>query len=67
MAYQVITTHVDRFRKWASLRAYKIIDCMEIVFWFVVVIISFMGVSARCDGTACALAVIVALIAMVLM
>ncbi|KEZ40887.1 hypothetical protein SAPIO_CDS7881 [Scedosporium apiospermum] len=65
--YQLITSHVERFRKWGSLRANKILDCMEVVFWFVVVIISFMGVSKRCQGSACALGVIVALIAMILM
>lgn len=40
---------------------------MEILFWFVVVIVTFMGISSYCQGTYCGLSWMVAVIAMVLM
>ncbi|KXJ97587.1 hypothetical protein Micbo1qcDRAFT_200256 [Microdochium bolleyi] len=65
-AYQLSTTHVERLRRWKSLRAYEIIDYSEIVFWFVVVVLGFMAASTRCFGEACALGIVVALIALLL-
>ncbi|KAK0383170.1 hypothetical protein NLU13_9083 [Sarocladium strictum] len=55
-----------RVTRWKSLKAYMIIDYLEIVFWFAVVVLAFMGVSRTCRGETCALGVIVALIALLL-
>ncbi|KAJ3461327.1 hypothetical protein MRS44_009880 [Fusarium solani] len=67
LIYQLLTDKVDRFRKWRSLKAYAILNTMEIVFWFVVVIITFMGISRFCQGASCAFAWFVALNGFLLM
>ncbi|RSL64806.1 hypothetical protein CEP54_004517 [Fusarium duplospermum] len=67
LIYQLLTDKVDRFRKWRSLKAYTILNTMEIVFWFVVVIMTFMGISRFCQGTNCAFAWFVALNGFLLM
>lgn len=66
MAYQLTTTYVAGLRRWRSLRAYMVIDYAEIVFWFVVLVLGFMGVSTQCVGQVCALGVIGAVVAFVL-
>jgi hypothetical protein len=67
LSYQLLTTYANSLQRWRSLKAYMIIDYLEIVFWFVVVILGFMGVSRRCVGEVCALGIVVCLIAMLLM
>ncbi|KAM0421521.1 hypothetical protein ACHAPT_010695 [Fusarium lateritium] len=67
LAYQLLTDKVDRFRKWKSLKAYAVLNTMEIVFWFVVPIITFMGISRFCQGVNCAFAWFVALNGFLLM
>lgn len=67
LCYQLITEHVSKYKRWGSLKAYAVLNTMEIVFWFVVVIISFMGMSNYCKGANCAMSVFVALTAIVLM
>lgn len=66
LLYQVLSSHVERFRKWANLRAYAILNFMEILFWFVVVIITFMGISKFCSGVSCGLTWVSVLIAIIL-
>lgn len=66
LSYQIVTTHIDRFKKWRSLKAYAILNCLEIMFWFVVVILSFMGVTSTCVGTSCAMASLVSILSLVL-
>jgi hypothetical protein len=43
-----------------------IIDYLEIVFWFAVIVLGLMGVSRRCQGETCALGVVVSLVALLL-
>ncbi|KFY21258.1 hypothetical protein V491_03044 [Pseudogymnoascus sp. VKM F-3775] len=66
LLYQILSSHVERFRKWASLKAYAILNFMEILFWFVVVIVTFIGVSQFCSGVNCGLTWISVLIAIIL-
>lgn len=66
LLYQILSSHVERFRKWASLKAYAILNFMEILFWFVVVIVTFIGVSQFCSGVSCGLTWISVLIAIIL-
>ncbi|KAM3497332.1 hypothetical protein MY10362_009315 [Beauveria mimosiformis] len=51
----LLTAHVARFQRWASTLANAILNSLEIVFWFVVVIITLMGVSKYCSSTGCGL------------
>lgn len=66
LAYQLTTTHIYKFKRWASQKAYVVLNCLEIPFWLVVIIITFMGISRFCQGTSCALSWIVVLIAALL-
>ncbi|KAF5011108.1 hypothetical protein FDECE_2758 [Fusarium decemcellulare] len=67
LLYQLLTEKVDRFKKWGSLKAYAVLNTLEIVFWFVVPIMAFMGISAFCEGVNCAFAWFVALNGFLLM
>ncbi|KAH8202909.1 hypothetical protein TruAng_002962 [Truncatella angustata] len=50
------------FRKWASLKAYAIINATEIVFWAAVVYLTIQAATQSCVAPTCALTwVIVAL------
>lgn len=66
LTYELLTTHVSRFTRWASTKAYLILNCLEVPFWFVVVILTFMGVSRLCQGVSCGLSIVVAFLAMML-
>lgn len=57
---------MTRFKRFRNLKVYYILNIAEILFWFVVVIISFMGASRYCKGAYCGLTVVVALVALVL-
>ena len=66
LSYQLLSDHVARFARWKSLRAYAILNTLEVVFWIGVVVMSFMGVTMICVGVSCALGVFVALVAIVM-
>lgn len=66
LLYQILSSHAERFRKLASLKAYAILNFMEILFWFVVVIITFMGIAKFCSGVSCGLTWVSVLIAIML-
>ncbi|KAK2596459.1 hypothetical protein N8I77_013349 [Diaporthe amygdali] len=66
LSYQLATTHFTKFRRWQSLKAYQILNTMEILFWFVVVIITFMGISRYCQNAYCGLSWLIVLIAVIL-
>ncbi|KAH6893019.1 hypothetical protein B0T10DRAFT_481275 [Thelonectria olida] len=67
LCYQLITEHVSKYKRWGSLKAYAVLNTLEIVFWFVVVIITFMGISKYCKGANCAMSFFVSLTAIALM
>ncbi|KFY32556.1 hypothetical protein V493_00079 [Pseudogymnoascus sp. VKM F-4281 (FW-2241)] len=66
LIYQLLTSHVQRFHRWASVKAYAILNTLEILFWFVVLILTLMGVSRLCSGVSCGLSWVCILIAVVL-
>ncbi|KAI0146702.1 hypothetical protein BJ166DRAFT_602617 [Pestalotiopsis sp. NC0098] len=66
ITYQLVTTPAQKFEKWASPKAYFVLNFMEILFWFVVIIVTFMGIANYCRGASCGLSWIVVLIAAVL-
>ncbi|SPO04714.1 uncharacterized protein DNG_07399 [Cephalotrichum gorgonifer] len=35
LAYQLLTEHKERFRKWASLKANMVLNLLEVLFWSV--------------------------------
>lgn len=66
LTYQLLTEHVERFKRWKSLRAYAILNTMEVFFWMAVIGLTFFSVSKICVGVSCALGVCVALLSMVM-
>ncbi|OOF92576.1 hypothetical protein ASPCADRAFT_21072, partial [Aspergillus carbonarius ITEM 5010] len=66
LAYQVLTTYKDRFKRWASPRANMILDIIDTVFWFALFIISIIGASGGRSAGSKALGAIVAILALVL-
>ncbi|KAG7138930.1 hypothetical protein HYQ45_003976 [Verticillium longisporum] len=53
--YQLATEHIARFRRWSSLKAFAIFNCLEIVFWGAVIFLVMQGNLQRCEGTGCIL------------
>ncbi|KAH7169784.1 uncharacterized protein B0J16DRAFT_325654 [Fusarium flagelliforme] len=45
LAYQLLTEHIARFNGWASLKAYLILNALEVVFWIGVIVVTFMSIS----------------------
>jgi hypothetical protein len=66
IGYQLLTTHVSNLRRWRNLKVYLVLNSMEILFWFVVVVITGMGMSRYCQGGYCGLSVVMLLIALTL-
>jgi hypothetical protein len=66
IGYQLLTTHVSNLRRWRNLKVYLVLNSMEILFWFVVVVITGMGMSRYCQGTYCGLSVVMLLITLTL-
>ncbi|KAF3354523.1 hypothetical protein VDGD_01652 [Verticillium dahliae] len=66
IGYQLLSQHTTRYRKWESLKANMILNFIEPVFWFVVIILKGMGMSRSCTGGSCGVSVAVMLVALVI-
>jgi hypothetical protein len=62
----MLSEHVSRFRRWSSLKAYFILNAMEVVFWAAVAFMMIRGNSNVCIGTSCALGWVVVVLAGIL-
>ncbi|TLD18265.1 gb [Venturia nashicola] len=51
--YQLITENIQKFKRWGSLKAYMIINILEVVFWGAVVFLVIQANLSRCKGTSC--------------
>jgi hypothetical protein len=65
ITYQLLTEHTLRFRKWASTKANTILNCLEVVFWLAVLVVTGTTVGGS-SGAAAALSALVLVIAIVL-
>ena len=65
IAYQLLTEHRARFRKWASTKANAILNSVEIVFWLAVLVVTGMGIG-RASGAAAALSALTLILAIAL-
>ncbi|KAL4995949.1 hypothetical protein BDV10DRAFT_187556 [Aspergillus recurvatus] len=66
MAYQVLTAHVDRLKRWANTKVNVVLNIIDTVFWFVLIIISIMGAMGSRSVSSRALGAIIVVIAIVL-
>lgn len=65
VGYQLLTAHKHSFAKWASLKANAILNCLEVVFWWAVVVVSGMSLTGS-FGAAAAMSALTMLLAIVL-
>jgi hypothetical protein len=66
LSYEILTEHTVRFHRWSSLKAYFILNAMEVVFWAAVAFMMIRGNSQICVGTSCALGWVVFVLAGIL-
>lgn len=65
IAYQMLTEHSDRFRKWASTKANAVLNCLEVVFWLAVLVVTGKTVGGT-SGAAAALSALTLVMAIIL-
>ena len=53
--YQIMTEHFARFHKWRSLKAYAILNALEVIFWAAVVFLVIQANIQVCIGIGCTL------------
>lgn len=53
LVYQILSQHMQAFRRWASLKAYVIINGMEIVFWAAVAFLTIQSAIQVCVAPTC--------------
>ncbi|KAJ6119865.1 hypothetical protein N7523_004145 [Penicillium sp. IBT 18751x] len=63
LSYQVLTARVERFKRWASLKANMILDISDTIFWFALAIITSMAAAESHDTTSKSLGAIIILLA----
>ena len=61
----MLTEHHTRFRKWASTKANAILNCLEVIFWLAVLVVTGMGVG-KASGAAAALSALTLILAIIL-
>ncbi|KAE8389396.1 hypothetical protein BDV23DRAFT_184474 [Aspergillus alliaceus] len=66
MAYQIVTAHAARFKRWASCKANMILNIIDTVFWFALFIITIIGTSGSRSTSSRALGAIIVMLALVL-
>ncbi|KAM0338060.1 hypothetical protein ACHAPU_011452 [Fusarium lateritium] len=66
ISYEMLSEHVSRFRRWSSLKAYFILNALEVVFWAAVAFLTVRGNTNVCIGTSCALGWVVFVLAGIL-
>ena len=67
LAYQLLTEHNERFKKWASLKANMILNMIEVLFWAVLMGLVFQANARICVGGSCAVTWIIAVLCLILM
>ena len=48
------TEKIEKWRRWYSLKAVMILNCIEFVFWIALIAINILGTKA-CSGLGCTL------------
>lgn len=63
LAYEIVTMKVDKFKRFGSLKAYAVLNTLDVVFWAAVMGFSFKSVAAICSGVNCGIGVVIGLMA----
>ncbi|KAJ5241438.1 uncharacterized protein N7469_003029 [Penicillium citrinum] len=67
LAYQLTTAHVERFKRWASTKANKILVIIDTLFWFALFIITILGTAGSHSTASRALGAIIVILVLVLL
>ncbi|KAL2104694.1 hypothetical protein VUR80DRAFT_9851 [Thermomyces stellatus] len=67
LTYQLLTEYNERFQKWASLKANMVLNIIEVIFWAVVMGLTFQANARICIGASCAVTWVVAVLCLVLL
>ncbi|KAJ5744569.1 hypothetical protein N7533_009439 [Penicillium manginii] len=67
LAYQMLTAHVERFKKWASTKANMILNIVDTVFWLALFIITIMATMGATSEASRALGGIIATLVAILL
>ncbi|KAL4793104.1 hypothetical protein BDV19DRAFT_391547 [Aspergillus venezuelensis] len=66
MAYQMLTAHVNRLKKWANTKINITLNIIDTVFWFALFVITIMGTRGSHSTSSRALGALVIILAFVL-
>jgi hypothetical protein len=66
LAYQVLTAHVERLKRWASPKVNMILNIIDTVFWFALFILTIMGTSGAYSTSSKALGGVIACMVFIL-
>jgi len=66
LAYEICTERIPKFRRFGSLKAYSILNCIETVFWIVAVAMTGMGLGSS-TGVTKGLGAIILILGLVLL
>ncbi|KAH6648051.1 hypothetical protein BKA67DRAFT_683382 [Truncatella angustata] len=66
IAYQLLTQHVESLKRWGSLKANTILNCLDIVFWAAVVYLMAQANALSCPVQTCALSKLVVALGVIL-
>ncbi|KAM5366224.1 hypothetical protein ACJZ2D_010652 [Fusarium nematophilum] len=64
--YELLTEHVRSFQRWGSLKAYAILNALEVVFWGAVAFLMIQANTKFCQGTNCVLSWVIVALAVIL-
>ncbi|VUC35631.1 unnamed protein product [Clonostachys rosea] len=66
LLYQLLSEHVQAFKRWSSLKAYVILNALEIVFWGAVVFMMIQANINFCEGFTCTLSWVVCVLGIIM-
>ncbi|KAF5026799.1 hypothetical protein F66182_1083 [Fusarium sp. NRRL 66182] len=64
LAYEISTMRVERLKPFASLKAYAVLNTIDVPFWMAVMGLTLQSVSMICVGANCGIGVVVAVAAL---
>ncbi|KAG8670563.1 hypothetical protein FPOAC2_09925 [Fusarium poae] len=65
LAYEILTMKMEKFQRFGSLKAYAVLNTLDVFFWAAVMGFSFKSVDTICSGANCAVGIVTGLMALV--
>jgi Kef-type K+ transport system membrane component KefB len=66
MAYQVLTAHVEKLKRWANTKVNVVLNIIDTVFWFALFVITIMGAMGSTSTSSKAVGAIIIILALIL-